>query len=397
MEFGELVRSELDSRALSIRAAAKKMHRDPAMLSRVVNGHQAMSLGLAEDLDTLCGTGKFVKAYRAGKQPRKAAERGVDPMLRREILRLAGASGAMMLTSSGYLPAKPAFAEFSQFNGYAAVSSHLWRFYGRVENKADVFPAVAEHLQSLHEALTTSSNAGLCALHSEALQLSGEVLFDQGHHDDSIAAYVLAASAAKEAKDYDRWATALVRWSLVLNAEQRWADSRELLTAAARVAARGDRHLPTRQWVASVRAEVAAAEGDASEAERSLDAASTVLELTAPGGWLRYSGDRLSEQRASAFLALGEYAKAEAELEKALQATLTPRRAAAILVDQARLRVRQGAAEAARESVEAAAEIASRTKSDYVLGKLAQLRAELEDEPDTAELSEVLSAVTKGQ
>jgi tetratricopeptide (TPR) repeat protein len=304
----------------------------------------------------------------------------------------------MMLTGSGLLPAKPVITEFPQLSGgYAAVSSHLWRWYGQLETKADVLPAVAEHLQSLYEALSASSNPGLCAVHSETLQLSGEVLFDAGHHDDAISSYALAASAAKEARDYDRWATALVRWSLVLNAEERWTDSRELLTAAAAVAAQGDSRLPTRQWVASVRAEVAAAEGDASEAERALDAASTVLELTSPGGWLRYSADRLPEQRASAYLALGLYRKAEAELDKALQATLTPRRAAAILIDQARLRVRQGAAEAAREPVEAAAEIASRTKSDYVLGKLVQLQVELDNEPNTAELVELLSETTKGQ
>lgn len=396
-DFGEMMRNELQRNGFTLRAACREMRRDTSMPSRVMNGKQPPSLGLAEDLDKLLGTSRFVKAYKASKRPRRAArakstERGLDPMFRRELFRLAGAAGVLAIAPLG---ASSSSDTFSQLGDYAAVGRHLWKVYGRVETKADVLPSVAEHLQSLHDALSTTPDPRLVALHSEVLQLLGEVFFDAGHSDDAISAYLMAASAAKEADDFDRWACALARYSLVLNSEQRWSDSRNLLTAAERVAARGDSALPTKQWVASVQAEVAAAEGDASAAERAWDTASTVLDLPAPvgnGGWLRFTGDRLPEQRASGYLTLGQYDQAEAELSIALNGSASPRRTAAVLTDQARLAVRQRAYEAALEPARQAVDIATRTSSRYVFGKLQGLQAELpDDDPNTSELAEMLS------
>ena len=169
-----------------------------------------------------------------------------------------------------------------------------------------------------------------------------------------------------------------------------------MLEAAERVAAQGDSQLPTRAWVASVQAEVAAAQGDASEAERALDQARTVLELSAPGGWLRFTGDRLPEQRASAYITLGRYDQAEAELDIALGASVSPRRSAAILTDRTRLAVHRRDYEAAASHIQAVLELATRTRSGYVLGKLSRLETDLRRSGATG-LAETLSETTKGQ
>jgi tetratricopeptide (TPR) repeat protein len=409
MDFGAMMREQLRANGWTLRAACKAMSRDQAYPSRVMNGHEPPSQELARDLDRLCRTTKFTKAYRALKRARTAAETAppggrVDPMLRREILRLAGASAVSAL-AWGSAPAQPSGATELQVTDHKAIGTHLWRLYGRLEAKSEILPSVAEHLQGLQETISAGAHQEsmrlLCSLNSEALQLAGEVFFDGGAYDDAVNVHLLAASAAKEADEYDRWACALTRYALVLNTEKRWKDSRNLLEAAEQVALRGDSQLPTRQWVASVQAEVAAATGERSEVERALDRASTVLDLTAPvgnGGWLRFTGDRLPEQRASAYLSLGLYDRAEQELSIALSASLTPRRSAAILIDRARLALHQRAPETAREHVEAAAEIAARTGSTYVAGKLAQLHAELiaADDPSTVELTEALSEATKG-
>lgn len=166
--------------------------------------------------------------------------------------------------------------------------------------------AVADHLQSLRRALhgriPERDLMRICAIQSETLQLAGEILFDAGPFNDASQTYMLAASAAKEAKAFDQWACALTRYSLVCIGEQRWSEAKQLLDKTGVVAARGGSTQPTRQWVSSVQAEIAAAEGDVVNCRGALDSAETVADLPGPignGGWLRFYGTRLPEQRAS--------------------------------------------------------------------------------------------------
>lgn len=322
---------------------------------------------------------------------------GIDPMLRRSLLRLAVTSSALMATTALARPADgQAIADLE------AVGSHLWRVYGRTEAKATLMPAVADYLQALHDSLASHAKSAdarrLCELHSEALQLSGEIQFDAGLFDDAASTYALAASAAREASAYDLWASALTRYALIGVTEHRWDESLEVLDAAARVAARGDSLKPTRQWVASVQAEAAAGIGDDLECQRALERASGVMALSGPvgnGGWLRFDGARLPEQRASCLVALGHFDQAEAELTAALRQTTTPRRTAAIRCDQARIALFQHDYDTANYHIEATSRLASRTGSSYITAKLTTLGAEMQATMvGSAQASELTDRIT---
>ncbi|MFD8380632.1 tetratricopeptide repeat protein [Streptomyces sp. NPDC059679] len=115
------------------------------------------------------------------------------------------------------------------------------------------------------------------------------------------------------------------------------------LSAAEKVARRGDHTLSTRHWVAAVQAEAYAGLGDLPACERALDTAEEVRRLPSPGhnnGWLRFDGSRLAEERGARYLQLGRLDLAEETLQEALrQVTMVQgqsyRRRAAVLTDLA--------------------------------------------------------------
>ncbi|MEU6246077.1 helix-turn-helix transcriptional regulator [Glycomyces sp. NPDC047010] len=306
---------------------------------------------------------------------------GIDPMIRRDLLRIALTSGALMSTTALNGPSPTTPESLSDLN---AVGQHLWRVYGKTEAKTTLMPAVAEHLQTLHDHLSSRSRAAdirrLCELHSQALQLSGEILFDAGLYDEAADNYALAASAAREADAFDLWSCAMTRYALISTTEHRWRESLEVLDAAARVAARGDSTQPSRQWVASVQAEASAHAGAEHDTQRYLDRALTVHHLTGPvgnGGWLRFDGTRLPEQEAACLIALGKFDRAEARLETALHAPTTPRRTAAIRCDQATIALYRNDFDAVESYIGAAANLAVRTGSSYIAAKLADFNSNL--------------------
>lgn len=55
----------------------------------------------------------------------------------------------------------------------------------------------------------------LCRLVSELYQLTGEVFFDADRYVDAAQCYVLASTAAQEAKAHDLWAAAMTRHAFV--------------------------------------------------------------------------------------------------------------------------------------------------------------------------------------
>jgi len=69
-------------------------------------------------------------------------------------------------------------------------------------------------------------------------------------HDTAQSCYVFAASSAKEAKAFDLWGSALVRYSYLPIFEKRYESAVPLLEQAEAIARRGDPALPTRYWAA---------------------------------------------------------------------------------------------------------------------------------------------------
>lgn len=103
--------------------------------------------------------------------------------------------------------------------------------------------------------------------------------------------------------------------------ELRYRQAAQMLGAAERLVGRGDSSLSTRHWVASVQAEAYAGLGDLDACEHAMDRAETVRDLTADsvnGGWLRFDGARLAEERGARYVQLGRLDLAEETLKGAL-------------------------------------------------------------------------------
>jgi tetratricopeptide (TPR) repeat protein len=247
-----------------------------------------------------------------------------------------------------------------------------------------MYPLIREQLSALTSALGTARRAqdrrALCALVADTAQLAGEVWFDANRYTEAAQCYTLAADAGREAGNRDLWACALVRHSFVSLYASRFDQALPLLDAAGRLARHGDSRLPARHWVASVQAQVLAGMGDADGCKRALEAASRVQELTgtAPGGWLRFSGDRLAEERGSAFVRLGLLKPAEQALTDVLREPLSPRRRGSVLVDLAVIGARCGDIDRLTEYGTQAVDLAGRTGSGYIANRLTNVREHIQ-------------------
>ncbi|WP_424642292.1 transcriptional regulator [Embleya sp. AB8] len=226
------------------------------------------------------------------------------------------------------------------------MNEHLWQVYLRARTKGSVFPIVRDQLSTLRSSLeggSASDFRGLCGAAGDLFQLAGELAFDGDRYSEATACYTLAATASRDSGSFDLWACALVRHAYVELYEQRYRQAARTLLGAERVARRGDTTLSTRHWVACVQAEAYAGLGDLTACERALDDAERVAELDGPGhngGWLRFDGSRLAEERGARYVQLGRLDMAERVLVDALdQAVLAPgqsfRRRAAVLTDLA--------------------------------------------------------------
>lgn len=228
-------------------------------------------------------------------------------------------------------------------------------------------------------AAESKDHRALCSLIADMAQLMGEVWFDANRYTEAAHCYALAADASKEAEDRDLWACALVRHSFVSLYGRRYDEAVPLLHAARMLARNGDRQLPTRHWVASVEAQALAGTGDVDGCKRALDEAAGVRALSAPapGGWLRFTGDRLAEDRGSAFVALGRLDLAESALGDALQEQLSPRRRGSVLADLATIGARRSDVDQLVSYGTTAVELAHRTGSGYVARRLEGLQPHL--------------------
>jgi hypothetical protein len=163
--------------------------------------------------------------------------------------------------------------------------------------------------------------------------------------------------------------------------DQQHAKAVSVLSAAARVAQHGDGQLSTRHWAAAVQAQAFAGLGDAEGCSHALDAADRVLELTgpaSPGGWLRFDGSRLAEERGGCYLTLGHTDLAEASLTGALDHSVSLRRRGSLLTDLAVLGVQRRDLDQLLHYAGNAVEIAEQIQSSgYVGRKLQALSAQL--------------------
>jgi transcriptional regulator with XRE-family HTH domain len=282
----------------------------------------------------------------------------IDDMNRRELLRLMSMAGT--LTAATELEDRFDWERLSHFatgmyrldpatvDEYAALNLHSWRVFALSRTKSNTFPLVREQLDVLVQALQRSQGSDthqrLCGLASDLFQLAGEILFDGNQYTEAAHCYTLAATASKQAGAYDLWACALTRHSFIGVYERQFAKAAPMLELAAGLARRGDGNLSTRYWVSAVQAEAFAGLGDLDACQRALDHAEHVHQLSGQihnGGWLRFDGSRLAEERGTCYVALQRPDLAEAALSDALNLNLSYRRRGSVLTDLAMLGVKR--------------------------------------------------------
>lgn len=322
-----------------------------------------------------------------------------DDMMRREFLRLTSLTGALVALpadAAGELPAE-------ELADVQAMAPQLWSVYGLARTKSTVYPLVREQLAHLTALLgrahPEAAHRELCGQAADLFQLAGEVLFDGNHYTEAAQCYALAAGAGKEAGNADLWAASLTRHAFIGLYDRRFSEVAPVLDAAGRLARKGDPRLSTRYWVAAVQAQVHAGLGDLDACNRALDQAEQVHGLTepCPGGWLRFDGSRLAEERGSCYVTLGRLDLAEDALSDALRHQLSPRRRGSVLTDLAVVGARRRDVDRLVSYGAAALELAQLTSSGYIGKKLDGLRGHLTPflaDRRVAHLNEHISSLT---
>ncbi|MFF9397258.1 MULTISPECIES: multiprotein-bridging factor 1 family protein [unclassified Streptomyces] len=310
-----------------------------------------------------------------------------DEMIRREFLRILTVSGALTTLPLDEAEALTDGVRRGAPSDFLRMNGHLWQVYQLARSKGSVHPIVRDQLTTLNEALaadTRGNSRPLLDAAADLFQLAGEVAFDANRYTDAAASYALAASVSKDAGAFDLWACALVRHAYVDMSEQRYRQAAQLLSLAERLAGRGDSTLATRHWVASVQAEAYAGLGDLAGCERALAQAESVRDLTTGstnGGWLRFDGTRLAEERGARYVQLGRLDLAEETLTEALQQTelasgQSYRRRGAVLTDLAAIGAKRRAPEQVVLYGREAIQLAQASASGYVARGLQALCSE---------------------
>ncbi|NSC21325.1 helix-turn-helix transcriptional regulator [Streptomyces albus subsp. chlorinus] len=311
-----------------------------------------------------------------------------DEMIRRKFLRLLTVTGALTALGPEAADDIAEAAERGSADDYRRMNDHLWQVYQLARSKRSVHGVVQDQLDALADALKTGSSsraAAMCEAAGDLFQLSGELAFDSNRYTDAAAAYSVAASASDSAHAFDLWACALVRHAYVDMSERQFTEATETLEVARTIATRGDPALSTRYWVASVQAEAHANLGDMDACQRALDEAQKVTDLPGPvhnGGWLRFDGSRLPEERGARFVQLGRLDLAEKALKSALDSTALAkgtsyRRRGSVLVDLALIGAKRHDAEQAVTHGREALQLARQSGSGYIARRLQTLRDDL--------------------
>uniref|UniRef100_A0AAU2VQD8 Helix-turn-helix domain-containing protein n=1 Tax=Streptomyces sp. NBC_00008 TaxID=2903610 RepID=A0AAU2VQD8_9ACTN len=337
-----------------------------------------------QELDALLAPPRAADRMAAGHQFSEPPSAGdPDEMIRREFLRILTVSGVFATLPVEETEALTEGVRRGVPADFARMNSHLWQVYHLARSKGSVYPVIRDQLTTLNEALAGHRGSARPLLNaaSDLFQLAGEVAFDGNRYFDAAASYSLAASISKDAEAYDLWACALVRHAYVDMSEQCYRQAAQVLDAAGRLAGRGDNNLSTRYWVASVQSEAYAGLGDLYACERAMDQAETVRDLTADsvnGGWLRFDGARLAEERGSRYVQLGRLDLAENALKDALEQTALAsgqsyRRRGAVLTDLAAIGAKRQDVEQVVAYGREAIGLARASASGYVVRRLQAL------------------------
>jgi hypothetical protein len=220
----------------------------------------------------------------------------------------------------------------------------------------------------------------LCGLTSDLFQLAGEIFFDGNLYTEATHCYALAGTAAKEADAFDLWACAMARHAYVDVYGRRFDRALPVLELAAGLARKGDDTLSTRHWVNAVRAQALAGLGDVDACQQALDSAAEVRSLKGAiqnGGWLRFDGSRLAEERGTCYVQLRRPDLAEATLTDALRQKLSLRRRGIVLTDLAMVGVQRRDPDRIVTYADAALDTARQTGSGVIGRKLQGLRLDL--------------------
>jgi tetratricopeptide (TPR) repeat protein len=273
----------------------------------------------------------------------------INDMNRRELLRLLAIAGASLAPLGVCVDwdrlehgARKACLDAATVDEYAALNARLWNIFAASQTKSVTFPVVNSQLGVLMNAFPQANGSAmrqrLCSLIADLLQLAGEILFDANRYTDATHCYTLAATASKEAEAFDLWACAMTRHAFVGVYERQFDKALPMLMLAADLARNGDSTLSTRHWVSAVQAHAFAGLGEVDACEKALDYAEHVHQLTGQvhtGGWLRFDGSRLAEERGTCYVELQRPQLAEAALNEALRQNLSTRRRGGVLTDLA--------------------------------------------------------------
>ncbi|MFI7148898.1 helix-turn-helix transcriptional regulator [Nonomuraea sp. NPDC050022] len=337
---------------------------------------------------SLASTSAPVVIGQVVTEPQPTGE--ADDMYRRELLRLLSIAGTLMVLPSLANADIQDWAgqsdEADDLEQHALLSSHLWQVFALSKSKRLVYPLVHDQLKLLVKQLDQAHSARarqqLCVLACDLFQLAGEICFDSNRYTDATYCYTMAVTAGREARCYDRWACALTRQAFVNMYDHEYPEATAVLSAAARIAEQGDSQLSTRHWVAAVQAEAFARDGDRAACERALDTADQVLDLAgpvSPGGWLRFDGSRLAEERGTCYLTLGQTDLAEASLLAALNQATSLRRRGSLLTDLAALGIQRRNMDQFLHHAGHAVDVAEQTQSaGYVGRKLHGIQKQLQ-------------------
>lgn len=364
-----------------------------AALRAVLDVDTDAELGFRPPTHRAVATATVVGEGDGADVPKTASLGDDDEMNRRELLRLFSMTGATLalppLADAVDADRMVAVAagnsapDATVVDDFARLNAHLWHVYGLTPQKKSILSLVRSQLGVLCDGLSRAparERTSLCRLVSELYQLTGEVFFDADQYADAAQCYLLASTAAQEAKAHDLWAAAMTRHAFVPIYGQQPSKAMPMLDLAAGLAHRGDSLLSTRHWVAAVRAEVSAGVGDTEQCERDLAAATDVASLTPTphnGGWLRFDRSRLPEQRGTCMVALGRLDDAESALTEALSQASTTRRRAGVLTDLALLSARRGDHHSVVARLDETISAARTTESAFITRKLHATRAEL--------------------
>jgi transcriptional regulator with XRE-family HTH domain len=318
----------------------------------------------------------------------------IDDMNRRELLRIMTMAGTLLAMGPAhdgidwdrldYYASHASRLDPQTVDEYSALNTHLWRVFVLSRTKHVVFPLVRDQLDVLTNSFERADGPEmyrrLSGLASSLFQLAGEILFDGNRYTDAAHCYTLAATASKEANMPDLWACALTRHAFISVYERRFEKSTSMLELAAALARRGDSALATRHWVAVVQAQTFAGLGKLEECQQALDSAEQVHNLQGEyqnGGWLRFDGSRLAEERGTCYIQLRRPDLAEAALTDALSLNLSVRRRGSVLTDLATLGAQRSDADQIVTYADPAVRMAQHTGSGVIVRKLKDLQASL--------------------